>query len=136
MSKTKTFVDANILIAAFQGKDELSLKAMQILDDPEREFVVSDYLRLEVVPAPTFHRRDEEVEFMQTFLDEASHQASPTPSITARALDMACRYNLHPVDALHIGVAVELNADVLITLEKPEKPLCQVREVKVTSLRS
>ena len=72
MSKTRTFVDANVLIAALQGKDELWQKSIEILDDPDREFVVSDYLKLEVIPKPTFHGFHEEVQFMQTFIDNAS----------------------------------------------------------------
>ena len=136
MSKTKTFVDANVLIAAYQGSDELCRKAMEIIDDPNREFIVSDYLKLEVIPKPTFHRFHEEIEFMQTFIDSASLQVSPKPSITALAITLACQYDLPPLDALHAGTAVESKADELVTLEKPEKPLCQVREIKVVSLRN
>ena len=37
----RTYIDASVLIAAFQG---YSHRASEILDDPERAFVVSDYL--------------------------------------------------------------------------------------------
>lgn len=136
MSKTKTFLDSNVLITAFQAIDEVWQKAMEIIDDPEREFIVSDYLKLEVIPQPTFHRRHEEIQFMQAFFDSASLHVSPTPLITSRAIILACRYSLGPMDALHAGTAVVSEADVLITLEKPEKPLCQIKEIKVVSLRS
>ena len=56
MTKTKTFVDANVLIAAWRGNAELLQKSMEILDDPDREFIVSDYLKLEVIPKPTFSK--------------------------------------------------------------------------------
>lgn len=135
MSKIKTFVDADVLIAAFRGDEELSRKAMEILDDPEREFVVSDYLKLEVLPKPTFHRFREEVEFMQTFIDSAWLQVGAMPSISTKAMTLACRYNLGVLDALHAGTVVESEADVLITLERPTSPLCQVKEIKVESLR-
>lgn len=136
MSKIKTFIDASVLIEAYQGNNELHQKALEIIDDPEREFIVSDYLSLEVIPKPTFHQFHEEVEFMQDFIDSAPLKASVTPSITGHAITLACRYDLHPLDALHAGTAVESKADELITLEKPEKPLCKVKEVKVVSLRS
>lgn len=67
MGKTKTFVDANVLIAAFQGQDTYWQRAMEIIDDPDRDFIVSDYLKLEVIPQPTYHRRQEEIEFMEEF---------------------------------------------------------------------
>jgi predicted nucleic acid-binding protein len=136
MSKIKTFVDANVLMAAFQGTDELCKKAMQILDDPNRDFIVTDYLKLEVIPQPTFHRRNEEIQFMQTFLDSASLYLEPTSLITDQAIILACKYSLGAMDALHTGAALVSKADALITLEKPEKPLCQVKEIKVVSLRS
>jgi len=135
MSKTITFVDADVLITAFQGKDKIWQKAIEVLDDPEREFVVSDYLKLEVIPKPTFHGFHEEVQFMQTFIDNASIQVGATPSITAQAITLACRYDLTPLDALHAGTAIESKADMLITLERPTSPLCQVKEVKIVSLR-
>lgn len=135
MQKTKTFIDSDVLIYAFRGEAELCRKAMEILDDPEREFIVSDYLKLEILPKPIFHQFHEEVEFMQTFLDSASFHVSATSSITDKAIALACRYNLSPLDALHAGTAIESNADVLVTGEKPENPLCQVQEIKVISLR-
>jgi len=134
MPKIKTFVDANVLLAAFQGKDDLSQKAMRVLDDPDRDFIVSDYLRLEVLPKPTFHRRGDEVRFMEEFFESAAVQVSSSPSITAQAINLACKYDLRPLDALHVGTAVDSKADELITLEKPEKPICQVNETTVTSL--
>jgi predicted nucleic acid-binding protein len=136
MPKTLTFVDANVLMAAFQGKNEDWQKAMQVIDDPEREFIGSDYLKLEVIPQPTFHRRYEEIQFMQAFLDSASMYLRATDSVTDYAIDFACRYSLGAMDALHAGTAIVSKTDELITLEKPEKPLCQIREIKVLSLRT
>ena len=44
-----TFVDAAVLIAAARGGNQQAARAMEILDDPEREFAASPFLRLEVV---------------------------------------------------------------------------------------
>jgi hypothetical protein len=49
---TRTYLDANILIAAFQGEGDGAMAAIAALDDPDREFVVSDFLRLETLPKP------------------------------------------------------------------------------------
>lgn len=50
----RTYIDANVIIAAFQGEESVARRALQVLDDPNRELVVSDYLKLEVLPKPTF----------------------------------------------------------------------------------
>ncbi|MDD5643079.1 MAG: PIN domain-containing protein [Syntrophales bacterium] len=136
MSKTKTFVDSNVLITAFQGIEEIWQKAMEVIDDPERDFIVSDYLKFEVIPQPTFHQRYEEIQFMETFLDNAAEYVRANDQITNEALTLACQYSLGAMDALHAGTAILSKADELITLEKPEKPLCQIKEIAVVSLRS
>ncbi|QPB72191.1 hypothetical protein D5125_17250 [Magnetovirga frankeli] len=44
----RTYLDANVLIAAWQAKDPLGTRAMAILDDPQRQLMVSDAVWLEV----------------------------------------------------------------------------------------
>jgi predicted nucleic acid-binding protein len=55
-----TFVDAGVLIAAARGGSEQAARAMEILDDPDREFAASPFLRLEVLPQATFNKRTAE----------------------------------------------------------------------------
>ena len=135
MQRTRTYVDASVLIAAFQGKDELAQRALSVLEDPNRLLVVSDYLRLEVLPKPRFHKREEELQFMETVLEQAEN-CETSPKLTSKAIDLASQYNLGAMDALHVAAAVVAGVDELITLEKPEKPICKVTEVPVRSLRS
>lgn len=52
-----TFVDAGVLIAAARGGNVQAARAMEILDDPEREFAASPFLRLEVLPQAVFNKR-------------------------------------------------------------------------------
>lgn len=132
----RTYVDTNVLIDAFQGEEDISRRAMEILDDPRRALVVSDYLRLEVIPKPTFHERQEEIEFMNVILSSAVENVPSKPELTATAIDLASRYDLTPIDALHAGAAVTAGVDELVTMEKPTKPLCRIKEVKVVSLHS
>jgi len=135
MSKIKTYIDADVLIAAFRGEEAICRKAMEIIDDPDRQFIVSDYLKLEVIPKPTFHRFKEEMEFMETFFNSAWLNVDATPSITTKAITLACQYNLGVLDALHAGTVAESETDVFITLERPTSPLCQVQEIRIESLR-
>ena len=109
---------------------------MEIIEDPDREFIVSDYLKLEVIPKPTFFENHDEVQFMQAFMDNASWQVNATPLITTQAIALACRYGLSAMDALHAETAIEAKADEFITIEKSTRPLSRIIEIKVVSLRS
>lgn len=130
----RTYIDANVLIAAFQGTEDISRHALNIIEDPERILVVSDYLRLEVLPKPTFHRRQGEIDFMQTVLDSASENLPSSPDMTQKAVELASRYDIAPMDALHVGAAAVAEVDELVTMENPTKPMFRVQEIKVTSL--
>ncbi len=109
---------------------------MELLDDPDRALVVSDYLRLEVLPKPTFLKLQEEVEFMQTVFDNAAENIPTSPKLLNQAVELAGKYNLSPVDALHVSAALTAKVDELVTKEKSTKPICQVKEINVISWHS
>jgi len=132
----RTYIDANVLIAAFQGKNAVAERAFKVLDDPDRALVVSDYVRLEVLPKPIFHKKQEEVEFMQAVFENAVEKVSTSDELTERAVELASRYDMTPIDALHVGAAVVAGVDELVTMEKPTRPMCRVSEVKVVSIYS
>ena len=46
------------------------------------------------------------------------------------------RYDLTPIDALHVSAAVIAGDDELVTGEKDTKPMFRVQEVKVVSLHA
>jgi len=131
----RTYIDANVLIAAFQGEEQVAQRALRVLDDPGRRLVVSDYLRLEVLPKPMFHKRQEEVEFMEAVFEKAENRET-SPQLTQCSLEIAAKYDIAPIDALHVGAAVVAGVDELVTLEKPTKPICKVEEVSVKSIAS
>ena len=135
MAAIRTYIDANVLIAAFQGKENIAHKALQVLDDPERKLVVSDYLKLEVFPKPVFYKRAEEIEFMQAIIDDAEN-IETSPELTKLAIKLASDYDLSPVDALHVGAATIARVDEMVTLEKTSKTMFKVDVVKIVSIRS
>ena len=49
---------------------------------------------------------------------------------------LAGRHDLQPMDALHLAAADQADVDELVTMERPEKPLCRQTEVPVVSLRA
>jgi len=72
-NKILTFLDASVLIYAANNPTGLTLarrmSALQVLGDPDREFLASDYLRLEVLPMAVCYHKGREVAFYQKFFD-------------------------------------------------------------------
>lgn len=107
---------------------------MAVLDDPDREFVASFFLKLEVIPQPTYNHRQSEVEFMNQFFREVKHWAKINEALLTIALQQACSFGLDAVDALHVASALSVPADELITTERGTKPICRVTSLKVTTI--
>jgi predicted nucleic acid-binding protein len=128
-------VDSCVLIAAYQGTQEISSAAMAVLDDPDRQFVVSSYVELEVLPKPLFYNRAEEVAFMRQFFGEAAERIETSQEIICDAVALAAKYDLSPIDALHASIARTASVDELVTLEGCNKPLLRVSEPNVVTLR-
>ncbi len=79
-----TFVDAGVLIAPARGGTDQTAHAMSILsilDDPEREFASSPFLRLEVLPRAVSNRHEPEVAFYEAFFEAVTSSASDLPAI-------------------------------------------------------
>jgi predicted nucleic acid-binding protein len=131
-----TYLDTSVLIEAFRGEKAAAFRALEVLDDPERRFVVSDYLRLEVLPHPTFLGRRDEVQFMRAFLEGAAEDVPSSQELTGCAVSLASQYDMTAIDALHVGAAVTAVVDEFVTMEKSTTPMCRVREIKVVSLHS
>lgn len=131
----RTYADSSVLIAAFRGNAASSKRAIEILDDPDRQFLVSDFLRLEVLPQPAFHHRKDELEFMETFIKQGQ-DIEVAPRVARCAIKLASNYQLSALDALHVAAAIEGQADEFVTLEKTTKPLCQIQEIRVTPIHS
>lgn len=47
--------------------------------------------------------------------------------------EIAGTYGLAAMDALHVAAALQIQADELITTEKPTKPMHRVREIQIVS---
>jgi predicted nucleic acid-binding protein len=120
---TITFVDAGVLIAAARGRTGVSAPAMAILDDPDRTFASSEFIRLEVLPKALFNRKSKEAEFYSSFFQAVTHWPDSTDAVVRHPYDMAVRFGLAALDALHVAAALSVGAEELITTEKRSKPL-------------
>lgn len=129
-----TFVDSGVLIAAARGVGDVSARAMAILTDPTRQFVSSDFVRLEVLPKPVYHQRAAEAAFYQAFFAAVALWVPASAALMQQALSAASGFGLGAMDALHVAATQLARADDLVTSESASKPLCRVSLVRVVSL--
>jgi len=129
-----TFIDSGVLIAAARGAGEVARRAVEVLDDPDRAFASSVFVRLEVLPKALYNNNRAEAEFYEAFFAAVSHWAEPIERITADAYPEAVKSGLSAVDALHIAAAVAVGADELVTTEKHGKPIHRATSVSVRTI--
>jgi predicted nucleic acid-binding protein len=129
-----TFVDAGVLIAAARGGSEQSRRAMAILDDPEREFVASPFLRLEVLPQALFNKRHAEVAFYEAFFSAVTRWTTDLAGIVEAAQREASTCGVEAMDALHVAAAASAGAIELVTTEKPTRSIHRARLVRITTI--
>lgn len=130
-----TFVDASVLIAAFRGQEDVAIKAIEILDDPDRNFVSSDFVKLEVLPKPEYLHKVEEKEFYSAFFDAVAKWENISEQLVENAFNEACKVGLSAIDALHITMAKVAKADEFITAEKDTKPFFKVSDIAIKTIR-
>ena len=138
MQKTLTFLDTNVLISAMCGDEMISQRCFAVIDDPNREFVASDFLKLELLPKPIHNRIEECVGFYNDYISSVSKMLETNAETTARAFELAASFGLGAVDAIHFQTAIDAGATEFITTEKPTKPFFNINHasVKATSLRA
>lgn len=131
-----TFVDSSVLITAARGDSRSSLDALAVLDDPDRTFASSAFVRLEVLPKPLYFRRTDESLFYLRFFQNVARWAPLAEPLLDEALDIAAQAGLSALDALHVAAAIAVGADELITAEKSSKPIHRVPGLTVRSIYS
>ena len=131
---TITFLDAGVLIAAARGKPEIADKAIAIIDDPNRSFAASEYVRLEVLPKALFNKRNEEASFYEEFFRAVSYWPDDTETVVKDAYGQGVEHGLAAMDSLHVAAAIAIGADELVTTEKPSKPLHRTTDMAVHSI--
>lgn len=131
----RTYIEANLLIAAWHGRDDAGTAALSILDDPQRALVVSAAAWLEVMPKPLYYRQQAEIDFYRSVFDRAEH--IPWRLDTLRqAEELAERYGIAAMDAIHIAMAIGVRVDEFVSAEKPDKPMFRVTEIPMRSIRA
>lgn len=131
---TLTYVDSGVLIFAARGNTEAAALALPFLEDPSREFITSEFVKLEVLPKPICFRKDAEVEFYNAFFNLNNRTVPISATLITTAMEEACKHGLSAIDAIHLACAVLGGAEELVTSEKPSKPIHRTNLVKVTSI--
>jgi len=135
MSPKRTFLDSGVLIAAARGTDDTALLALQILDDPDRKFVSSVFVKLEVLPKAIYNGFREEAAFYQSFFEnDVEIWVSLSDELAELAQQQAEKFGLSALDSLHVAAAISAGADEFVTTEKPGKPLHRVRDFRIISV--
>jgi len=131
----RTFIDTGVLIAAACEEGEIGRRALEVLDDPNREFASSVFVRLEAIPMAVYFKNQEEAAFYAVFFDGIRYWAGSLDAIAEDAYQEACACGMGAMDALHVAAAVAAGCEEIVTTEKKEKPLHRTSRIKVVSLR-
>jgi predicted nucleic acid-binding protein len=131
---TRTFLDAGVLIAAIRGTPEIAGLAMELLNDPERLFVSSDFVQLEVLPKAVYFRHTAEASFYLAYFASVTEMVPVSQALLAQASEQAQQAGLAAMDALHVAAARAGEATEFMTVEHPGKPLFRVEGLTVRTL--
>jgi hypothetical protein len=134
MANVRTFVDSGVLIAAATGQKGVADFAFAVLGDPNRLFISSDFIRLEVLPKARFHKKADEAEFYEEFFSAASEVVPASKQLVDAAQVEAETAGLQAFDALHVAAAIASKSDEIVTSEKPGETLFRTRSMTVKTI--
>jgi len=132
--KKLIFVDSGVLIAASRGNIEISQYAMEVLDDPDVEFASSIFIKLEVLPKPLYHNKNNEALFYETFFESVTIWTEVCPRLIQNAYEEAVKSGLSALDSLHIVSAASVGADEFITTEKLTSSIHRSKLVPIATI--
>jgi predicted nucleic acid-binding protein len=130
----RTFLDSGVLISAARATGALGTRALAIFNDPDRVFVTSEFVRMEIFPKAIYYKRQSEVGFYEDFFSGAAQIVSISASLTDLAYTEACHAGLSGLDALHIAAAKFSGSEEFITTERPTTPLFRVTGMTIKTI--
>lgn len=132
----RTFIGSGVLIAAATGNANLSDSAFNVLNDPDRVFVTSDFVGLEVFPKAEYHGNNDEVAFYEEFFNAAEQSVPASQELVSNARTEAKTYGLAALDALHVSAAKLSGSEEIITTERNTKPIFRVTGISVITIHT
>jgi hypothetical protein len=131
----RTYLDTGVLIEAAAGKSARAEVALGLLNDPDRVFLSSPFLDLELLPQAIQNRQREQQKFLETYL-AATKRMEDLRAVFRVAFREASSSAVSGMDALHVAAAHLLRADEFITTEKPGKAIYRNGLVRVLHLEA
>ena len=117
----RTYIDAGVLIAALRGERAAAAIALSFLYDPLREYVTSDYVKIELLPKCIFHKNEDEQQFYEEFFRTNAIHVPSSDELLALAIDEGGKTGISGMDAIHVACALVAQAQEIITTEKTKK---------------
>jgi len=121
------------LITGYNGRPGPRERALAILEDTNRVFLSSPFVRHECCPKALFNKRYLEYRFYREYFQRAA-MFNDVRLILERASREAAHSGVSAMDSLHLAAAHLLRADEFLTIENPRKSICRSRLVKVVYL--
>ena len=122
------------MIAAVRGEKAIADLALSYLFDPLREYVTSDYLKVELLPKCTYYRYHDERAFYQEFFKSSAIHVPSSDDLLALAIEEGGKTGISGIDAIHVACALVAEAVELITAEKIRKPIHRAPGLAVISI--
>lgn len=130
----RTYVDSGVLITAARGVPALSAPAIELLSDSSREFVSSDWVRLEVLPKARYFKQRAELSFYDLFFSRVAVWAPFEPGLLDEAMQEASTSGLSAADAIHVVLAAVSGCEELITSEKQTSAIHRTSRLRIVSI--
>ncbi len=130
----RTYIDSGVLIAAIRCEKNVADIALSFLYDPFREYVTSDYIKVEVLPKCMFYNNTDEKQFYEEFFKSSSIHVPSSDELLAFAIEEGGKTGISGIDAIHVACAVVADAVEFITSEKSAKPIHRANGIKVISI--
>jgi hypothetical protein len=131
----RTFLDGGVLIAAIRGLPVPTERAWEVINDPERVFLASDFVRLAVLPKALYFRQQDEVDFYEAYFATVVEMVTVSPALVIQVYTEAQQAGRAGLDALHIAAAKAGGAEEFITTERLTTALFRVTGMTGTTLR-
>ena len=130
----RTYIDSGVLISVVRGDAKVAASALSFLYDPLREYVTSDYVKVEVLPKAIFHNESDELQSYEDFFKSCQISVPSSDDLLAFAIEHGSQTGISGMDAIHVACAVVAQAQEFITSEKPTKPIHRANGIRIISI--
>lgn len=130
----RTYIDTGVLIASLHGPASVTLQAISYLNDSLRDYVTSDFVKLELFPQCRFHKNAAEERHYEDFFQRCKIYVPTSPELIELAIAHGSKTGISGLDAIHVACAIAAEAEELITAERVTKVIHRAVGIKVITI--